>query len=319
MVRWCKTRSTPSRSVDTLRAADTVFSMTSKSDLKYPLLAWTRPLSPAERLADWESDRRPPVFRVNPTDDPDAHELTGWWPILPPDVPQCPVCKLPFRAAKVCQRCKKLLARYGEALESVEFLTIVNKRDPPETLIWAWKEETVKVNGVWQHDESLVMPLGSHLWAYLDAHAERLLAGDPIVTAIPSRAPLINAAFHVAAEKGSSVVKLTRSGKKVGEWFQHGTTTAQRLGRTTNDWEIRPEAVVGRPVVLFDDVFVSGASMFSFAIALKAAGATEVRGVAIGRHVAHNYRDYHDALRIVRRRSPFYWSANRANVYHASR
>lgn len=67
--------------------------------------------------------------------------------------------------------------------------------------------------------------------------------------------------------------------------------------------------------MLFDDVFVTGASMFSYAIALKAAGATGVRGVAIGRHVAHNYRDYRDALRIVRRDTSYYWSAGRVNIF----
>lgn len=284
--------------------------------LRYPLRAWTRPLTRAESHADWESDRPEPVFSANPTDDPDAHELQGWWPVLPSSIPRCPVCKLPVRSSRVCRRCRRLLSRYGQPLETLELLTVVDKRNPPETLIWAWKEDTINVSGVWQHPANLIAPIAARLAPYIEAQAQRLLADDPVLTAVPSRAPLIEAAFHVAAENGAPPRTLARSGSKFGHWYQHGSTTAERLSRTLGDWQIVEKTVAGRTVVLFDDVFVTGASMFSYALALISAGAAAVRGVAIGHHVAHNYRDYRDALRIVRRQSPYYWSARRASVFY---
>jgi len=61
-------------------------------------------------------------------------------------------------------------------------------------------------------------------------------------------------------------------------------------------------------VLLLDDVFVTGASLFSYAKALRLAGATEVRGVAIARHVSTRHCNYFDALRIIRRSAGWEWS-----------
>jgi len=63
----------------------------------------------------------------------------------------------------------------------------------------------------------------------------------------------------------------------------------QRLERTADDWRVDQETVAGRSVVLIDDVFVSGASMFSYAQALRQAGAKEIRAIAIGRHISDNH------------------------------
>ena len=199
--------------------------------------------------------------------------------------------------------------------DTLELLTIVNKRAPPETEMWTWKNETTQADNVWHHPAARLGHMTSRLSAYVEAQADRLLADNPVLTAIPSRAPLIAKTFELAAEKGWYALTPVSSGAKRGDWAQHGSDVDQRLSRTPADWVIHTEAVAGRTVVVFDDVFLSGASMFTYAMALKAAGATTVRGVVIGRHVSYTHGDYHDALRIVRRTRAFDWSPERTNIY----
>jgi hypothetical protein len=297
-----------------------------KPALAYPLLVWPRRLTPAERTSDFESARTPFDWGsagLSPPHDPAVreHNLLGWWPVLPLEVPQCPICKLPSVAARLCQRCKKLTARYGMPIDTLELLTVVNKQEPPEANMWHWKNKATKIDNVWHHAGDYLHHMISRLSAYVEAQSDRLLADDPVLTYVPSRAPLIAATFQMAADKNWYALTLVHTGDKQGDWAQHGNDSDERLSRTVADWKVLGETVAGRPVVLFDDVFLTGASMFSYATALKAAGATAVRGVTIGRDVAPNHHDYYDALRILKRTREFSWSPARPNIYdaHAAR
>jgi hypothetical protein len=89
----------------------------------------------------------------------------------------------------------------------------------------------------------------------------------------------------------------------------------ERLARTPEDWLIPRAGAPRGPVLLFDDMFVSGASMFSYAAALRQAGATEIRSVCIGRHVPDTHWDYWDAARILRGAGEFRWTPEREVVH----
>ncbi len=60
----------------------------------------------------------------------------------------------------------------------------------------------------------------------------------------------------------------------------------EHLGRALNPWRFRAESpVTGTSVLLIDDTWVSGASAQSAAVALRAAGASHVAVVVLGRHI----------------------------------
>ena len=80
------------------------------------------------------------------------------------------------------------------------------------------------------------------------------------------------------------------------------------------DWATGGASVTGRSVLLLDDVFVTGASILSYAAALRQAGAADVRGVVVVRHLRGLDSDYFDALRAVRHEREWTWLPSRAAV-----
>jgi hypothetical protein len=89
---------------------------------------------------------------------------------------------------------------------------------------------------------------------------------------VPSNAPLVLRSFERAAKLGRFHLELTPTGNKLGNWRQHRS----RGPLLPSDWHVDAESVAGQRVVLFDDFFSSGQSMFSYAAALRAAGARSV-------------------------------------------
>jgi pyrimidine operon attenuation protein/uracil phosphoribosyltransferase len=203
----------------------------------------------------------------------------------------------------------------GWPLSSLEMLSVARVRDIPEFLMWDWKA-VAEEHGEASAPDDWIRHIGQRLAAYLHAHSGRLLSDAPVITAVPSRAPLIARALNDVATSERPSVQLTPSGLKNGPWTQHlMKDQAARLRRTPDDWVVDANAVAGRPVVLVDDVFVTGASLFSYATALKAGGATAVRAIAVVRHIHRTHNDYFDALRIVRRHGEWVWTPGRASVY----
>lgn len=67
---------------------------------------------------------------------------------------------------------------------------------------------------------------------------------------------------------------------RLGQQQQHTATRAQRLTQLAKAYTVpRPELVVGKYVVLVDDVITTGATLEAAARALKAAGAKRVSAV----------------------------------------
>lgn len=232
-----------------------------------------------------------------------------WLPILPDDVPKCEGCQLPCPDG-LCASCRRLKEALGWPVETVDVLTVSTRRDDPEALIWHWKNEAVEF-GLDIAPGAFLATIGERLARHLTYHADRLLDGEPLITAVPSRAPLIEVALREETIRGAAPFEVAPTGSKNGSWAQHLTTEQrERLARRPVDWRIDTRALDGRPVVLVDDVFVTGASIFSYAAALKDAGAGHVRAVAVARHVDRWHTDYFDALEIARLSREWSWSSS---------
>ena len=135
------------------------------------------------------------------------------------------------------------------------------------------------------------------------------------MTWVPSRGPLIATALASAPRPAVFSIPIESTGHKNGAWQQHTMASqAERLARICSDWAVDGRAVAGRSVLLIDDVFVTGASMLSYAAALLRAGAVDVRAIAVSRHIRDTHSDYFDALRIVRRTGEWVWDPTRARV-----
>jgi hypothetical protein len=291
-----------------------------------PTTARARPLAAAQRAAaqraaDRNADAGPtlqlldsfPAIGRHPVGREEC--LPAWPPVLPAEVPQCSVCGLPSTGPR-CAGCEDLVQLHGTPLDTLEFLAIVEKGSVPEKLIWDWKNESTVRDGVVAGPHDWLIGIAAALSAYCEAHADRLLAGTPVITAIASRAPLIASAFQLAADRGWFALEVNATGQKSGTWLQDEMPgEPERPARSRGDWLIQFASAPRGPIVLFDDVFVSGASMFAYAAALRQAGATEIRSVCIGRQVPDTHWDYWDAARVLRRTGEFRWAPEREVIH----
>src|SRR5207248_10060165 len=136
----------------------------------------TRSLTRAEREADLEAareaDRKP--FKELTLADLLAQPVPDWPPILPEEVPRCAVCSLPH-VQTTCRGCGKLVARFGEPLSSLDFLTVGTKQEQPESTVWNWKEEAWAAKRIDHIPERWLLDIAWHLSDYLEANQGRLL------------------------------------------------------------------------------------------------------------------------------------------------
>ena len=282
--------------------------------------SWTRPLAAAQRTVD-KAEASPPLRLLDSFPAVERHAadrdecLPAWPPVLPAEMAQCSVCGLPGTEPR-CAGCEELIRLHHTPVDTLEFLAVADERSAPEKLIRDWKDETTVQDGVVAGPHDWLIGIAAALSAYCQSHAERLLGGTPVITFVPSRAPLVASAFQLAADRGWFSLDVRTTGDRRGTWLQHETAEAQeRLARTPADWLILPAGAPRGPVVLFDDMFVSGASMFAYAAALRQAGATEIRSVCVGRHVPDAHWDYWDAARILRGTGEFRWTPERAVIH----
>jgi hypothetical protein len=288
-----------------------------------PLKAWAKRLTPAERQAerDYSSARTDAEgsnswlralaeIELDGKRDPNNRDdwlPDRWWnPLLPTSIPRCEICTLPNRKG-LCKGCATLEDYFEWPFASVEFLCVADKREHPEHLIWSWKDCSTN----WPGDvgNGWLSGVGTALSAYLEAYRHRLIPEGAVVTSIPSRAPAIATAMQSAADRGWYAVQPEVTGTKNGDWLQHKSASQdERLARTSSDWRVDDEIVRGRDVLLLDDVWVTGATVCSYATALHDAGAAKVRCLSVVRHLDSRNVDYADALGILRRQTEWRWS-----------
>jgi hypothetical protein len=224
-------------------------------------------------------------------------------PVLPPIVSRCRTCLAPtVRPCGRCRSCELLGPCLRSAVTTLEMLCVSGLDRSPHRQISAWVDGDRGADG----DEWVLSRVGAALSAYTEHRRERLLDHDTVVTCVSTRAQLIADAFEYAAASGWYALTVQPSGEKSGDWSNRDRNQADRLARRATDWRVNRNTVTGRRVLLFDDMMVTGGTVFSYASALRAAGALEVRAVVFERCVRGP--DYYDALRAVRLRERCDWS-----------
>lgn len=147
-----------------------------------------------------------------------------------------------------------------------------------ESLVGTFKDGTSAQ--AWQ-----ALPLGSVLWALFSkhgSHIEDALGPDPIYTWVPSN----------NRERGfDHIEQILRGVQGFYEEKPWDSTIIRRNYAVERPdrkqvseaaYTVSP-SVNGRPVLLLDDLWTTGASLTSAAAALRSAGATRVVGVTVGR------------------------------------
>lgn len=203
----------------------------------------------------------------------------------------------------------------GCQLASLEFLTMSQESEPFYALLRGWKMDGARrpEEGIlgWAHSEASTL-VAAMLSAYLEAHAPRLLAPEVTVTVVPTTRPVVVNALRVAAEHGWVSVTVTPTGQPSGRSQRLGNRQT-RLAKRPQDWSLLGD--VAGPVLLLDDLYTTGASMHSYAGALRAAGAACVRGVALARVIRGTaYAEHLRHLRTNRTHEPWRWRADRKVV-----
>jgi predicted amidophosphoribosyltransferase len=143
--------------------------------------------------------------------------------------------------------------------------------------------------------------LAAVLWRFLAIHEKCLadelgVAGFDVVTTVPSSDrrrdqshPLRDIVGRVVAPTRDRYVRLLERTEK------------DVASRTVDLEKFGILALVPRSVLLIDDTWTTGANVQSAAGALKAAGATKVGVVVIGRHVHDDYGNNDQRLRALQR------------------
>ena len=208
------------------------------------------------------------------------------WPVR--SVNGCPRCLAPKRGWRSgpCGGCRELGTALRTPLETVEFVTLSEVRGGLEPLVREWKDRWGCGVG-WGRADELATSVAAPLSAYLEEHADVLGTKDPdtLITWVPTSRPVIEQALGVAKSHGWYAPSGEASGdRSEGSGSQRYRPAATRLERDEKDWWVDSDVVGDRAVVMLDDVFTSGASMYSYAAALLDAGAEEVRAVALIRH-----------------------------------
>src|SRR3954468_23318161 len=185
-------------------------------------------LSRAEREAEIRSIAADFSFSFSAAPPPpDAADREGWirrlrtrvlLPVLPPWGPRCELCLTPARLrGGLCSSCRALTTVLGRPLSTLEFVTMAATDDRAHDWIRWWKDAAAETGAEAAPPEYLHRVAVS-LSAYLEAQAPRLLARQPVVTAVPTHAPVVSAALERAGAFGWYAPAIVPTGTKAGDW-----------------------------------------------------------------------------------------------------
>lgn len=206
---------------------------------------------------------------------------------------------------------QKLLKLHEIPMASLEFVTMASSDDRQHHLLGGWKD-LVREDGLEHAPDHFLYRATVALSSYLEAQAPRLLAESPVITVVSTNASLIACALRIASQRGWFAPNVVRTGLKRSDWSQRDARQEERLQRSAADWIVDEVSASGRVVVLLDDIFVTGATMFSYAAALRRAGAIRVLAVAYERVVSGFA--YYDALRWARDEHNYLWSPDAVEI-----
>lgn len=229
------------------------------------------------------------------------------------DVGACEGCGKPSMGRRnwaYCGDCLTLRRLHDRPLRSFEPISFARTDERLFGMIRAWKEEGCATEGPLSNlPGSYGRPIAAILSAYLEAHREDLDldAETTLVTFVPTRSPVVGQALALAAARDWYAPPLTETGSADPVLpCQRSMPADRRVRRSADSWSVLGPVESAR-IVLIDDIYTTGASMHSFARALRDAGAAEVRAVAVVRTVGGYV--YSDTLERRRTRGTLTWSA----------
>lgn len=220
------------------------------------------------------------------------------------DVNGCPACFTPRRTPGLseCTSCREVVGRNPLGLDSLDVVTLSTPREGLEPLAIRWKD------AYGGGSNSDLHKLAAPLSAYLETHSDALgLSSDVLITDVPSSSALIRSAMNLCRTIGWYDVEMETVGgaRDPGRKQRHLEQDVRRR-LTRDDWVVDEEAVGGRETVLIDDVMTSGASLHSYASALKLAGAWRIRGLVLIRNIGGTV--YQEVLQAEQRADATPWS-----------
>jgi len=194
-----------------------------------------------------------------------------------PAGPACLACGAPFtRAARAggCGRC----ARFGRPFAFGTAVGLWRYRGTVRALVHAFK---------YGGRADVLRPLGVRLAA--EARCVALAAGRPLVVAVPARrASRRRRGYDQARELAVGLARAARLPFEAGALVrrrqggaQAGSSRHRRRAQAAAAFRARPARVLGRRVLLVDDVLSTGATADACARALLLAGARRVDVVAL--------------------------------------
>lgn len=214
---------------------------------------------------------------------------------LPTPTDACDECGQPCSVGyATCQDCDRMRS-YIDGFVPASY----SLADGLEPLVATYKDGTPDTR--WQ-----AKPLGCLLWAMFRKHAQcfqDLLGPDPIYTWVPSN-------NHDRGFDHLQEIIFSVKGFGTKYPWEGGVIERDFAQLRPGRKQVKPAAyrvtkdVEGRSVLLFDDVWTTGASMISASAALKQSGAATVLGVTLGRQFnsMNNYGSAQMILKTIRSR-----------------
>jgi predicted amidophosphoribosyltransferase len=211
------------------------------------------------------------------------------WPLLP--CHPCRLCAIPRRPARAwefrtCYRCRELRALYGDALDGLHPLSLTTRDWPLGSALRHFKDDLGAAP-----DTDCARMLGAALSAYLQARVSTaspfgLPHGPSLITAVPSSRPAVTAGLVRAAREGWWTPPLpTVAVARPGLPRQRERSGRERL-HVEGKWDVDDRAVRGHDVLVLDDLYTTGGTVHSFALALRTAGARSVHAAVLALNVA---------------------------------
>lgn len=168
-------------------------------------------------------------------------------------------------------------------------MAIAVKGEPLAALLWRYKA------GPATQRAQCAAALADLLAGWLAAHRRCLHGADRTVVIVPARSS--GPALHrVVRAAGLAPVPLL-SWQPPAPRPPEGPTARSRAALRARRLAGQQETGGDRPVLLIDDTWTTGATASAAGAALKAAGATRVVALVLGRHVGPGYEGALDYLR----------------------
>jgi hypothetical protein len=208
------------------------------------------------------------------------------WRLL--DHHSCRDCARPrepeYAGYPTCYGCGHLRSHYGEHKALIP-ITYTTSSWPLGSGLRDWKD----ILGT--RPKSATAPWFAAIWsAFLERQIPRLepRGGFSLVTTIPSQSPTVVAALQAAEARGWWVPEPTIVASADPDFPRQRSREGKDRPVIEGKWRVDPERVHDKDLLVLDDLMTSGGTLFSFAAALRQAGANSVTAVILARNLGRD-------------------------------